>query len=388
MKLPFGIYQGKFVHVSEVNSGRTTVLCPYCQQTLMAKKGRIKRHHFAHDGAGCTQHFAANFFGITGRLPIKLPLSVYAFQKLTKIQTYYKELTAQQQNYETKEAQEQALIPALKEILAALKKEDTTGDISEISQQVDRFMTQKIAPFPAFHLIRRPQFTEGYTDGKRTCNFEELNPDLQEYFYPISFQPYVDFLKNYHQKVGDVKENTTKLALFQKDLAYFKQFDLYFIEVVADHQKMYKIGLTSRDLPIRMKEIKEDLKNHFLKIALKPIFHLKGYAFLETFFKQKYQAQQVKIGQLTEYFSFEDSTVPLILKDLNLLNYPNPPSRTEPAWTDWLFFNFSGKVYGYQEKSVYVKQEKIVLTKEEVEVLEGLIQGSKASAIIERQLKK
>ena len=381
MKLPFGIYQGKFVHISEVNSGRTTVLCPYCQQKLMAKKGRIKRHHFAHDGAGCTQHFAAHFFGITGRLPIKLPLSVYAFQKLTKIQTYYETLTKQQQNYTTKEAQEQVLMPRLKAILAALKKEDTTGDISEISQQVDRFMIQKIAPFPAFHLIRQAQFSEGYTDGKRTCSFEELNPDLHEYFYPIAFQRYVDFLNNYHQKNNDFKENTTKLTLFQKDLAYFKQFDLYFIELVADHQKMYKIGLTSRNLAIRMKEIKEDLKNHFLNIALKPLFHVKGYAFLETFFKQKYQAQQVKIGQLTEYFSFTDSEVALIVKDLNLLKHPNPPNRMESTWINWLFFNFSGKIYGYREKSVYVKQEKIVLTKEEVKALVALVQLSKASLI-------
>ena len=102
MKLPFGIYQGKYIHISEVNSGKTTVLCPYCQQQLMAKKGRIKRHHFAHNGKGCTQHFAAHFFGITGRLKTQLPLSVYANQKLRKIQHYYKELKEQAQNYSTK----------------------------------------------------------------------------------------------------------------------------------------------------------------------------------------------------------------------------------------------------------------------------------------------
>ncbi len=375
MKLPFGIYQGKFVHISEVSSGRTTVLCPYCRQKLMAKKGRIKRHHFAHDGAGCTQHFAAHFFGITGRLPIKLPLSVYAFQKLEKIHRYYEELSNEQQNYTQKEVQEQTLI----QILQGLKEGDTTGDIAEISGQVDRFISQKIAPFPAFHLIRRAQFTTGYTDGKRTCSFEELTPDLHEYFYPITFQPYINFLKNYHQKANDSKENTTKLALFQQDLAYFKQFDLYFIEVIADHQKFYKIGLTSRDLTVRMKEIKEDLKNHFLNIQLKPLFQLKGYAFLETFFKQKYQAQQVKIGQLTEYFSFTDTSLSLILKDLNLLTHPNPPNRTESAWIAWLFFNFNGKIYGYREKSVYIKQEKIVLTKEETAKLETLIKKNVGS---------
>ncbi|GEM_PF-1961821 len=374
MKLPFGIYQGNFVHISEVTSGKTEILCPYCQQKLVAKKGRIKRHHFAHDGAGCTQHFAAHFFDITGKLPVKLPLSVYAFQKLAKIQLYYNSLKEQLQNYTTKKSQAEQLIPALKKELAALKGKGITGDISEIIRQVDRFISQKIAPFPAFHLIQLPQFTAGYTDGKRKCTFEALTPDLHEYYYPIAFQPYVKFLKNYHQKAAGFKEVTAKLALFEKDFAYFKQFDLYFIEVVADHQKMYKIGLTSRDLEVRMKEIKQDLSNYFLKIELKSLFYLKGYAFLETFFKQKYQANQVKIGQLTEYFSFVDSALVIILKDLHLLNYQNKPERSQAAWIDWVFFNFSGKIYGYREKSVYINKNKFVLTKTEIEKLEGLIQ--------------
>jgi len=373
MKLPFGIYQGKYIHISEVNSGKTTVLCPYCQQQLMAKKGRIKRHHFAHDGKGCTQHFAAHFFDITGRLKTQLPLSIYANQKLSKIQHYYKELKEQEQNYSTKTKQESELIPALKAQLQVLKKMDATGDISEIMQQVDRFIAQKIAPFPAFHWIKLPQFTAGYTDGKRECDFEELNPDTHEYFYPKAFQKYVTFLKNYHQKVDTFKENTAKIVLFEKDLAYFKQFDLYFLEVIADHQKMYKIGLTSRDLTLRRKEIKQALSNHFLKVQLKPLFHLKGFAFLETFFKQKYATHQVKIGQLTEYFSFSDAMLSLILKDLNLLNYTDKPERNQAAWIDWLFFNFSGKIYGYREKSVYVNNTKFVLEHEEVEKLEALI---------------
>jgi len=373
MKLPFGIYQGKFVHISEVNSGRTIVLCPYCQQKLMAKKGRIKRHHFAHDGVGCTQYFAANFFDISGRLPIKLPLSIYAFQKLAKIQRYYQALKEQQQNYTTKKWQETELLPALYGSLQTLKKEDKTGAISEIIQQVDRFISQKIAPFPAFHLIQLPQFKEGFTDGKRKCNYEELTPDLHEYFYPIIFQRYVKFLKNYHQKAANFKEIETKLALFEKDLAYFKQFELYFIEIIADHQKIYKIGLTSRGLETRMKEIKQDLNQFFLNIELKPLFQLEGYAFLETFFKQKYQNNQLKIGQLTEYFSFSNGERTLILKDLNLLNYSNQPKRNQPAWIDWLFFNFNGKIYGYTEKSVYVNNTKFVLTQKERLKLEALI---------------
>ena len=381
MKLPFGIYQGKFVHISEVNSGRTIVLCPYCQQKLMAKKGRIKRHHFAHDGVGCTQHFAANFFDISGRLPHQLPLSVYAFQKLEKIQKYYQDLKTKQQNDTTKELQATQLLTALDSTLQKLKKTDKTGEIAEIMQQVSRFTSQKIAPFPAFHLIQWPQFTDGFTDGRRQCNYEDLTPDLHEYFYPIAFEPYVQFLKNYHRKVDDYKEIATKLTLFEKDLSYFKQFELYFIEIIVDHQKIYKIGLTSRGLEKRMKEIKQDLGQFFLTIELKPLFHLKGYAFLETFFKHKYQDRQLKIGQLTEYFSFSKEALALILQDLNLLNYSNPPKRNQAAWIAWIFYNFSGKIYGYRAKSVYVNNTKLVLTQVETEKLTALIQLKEKATI-------
>ena len=374
MKLPFGIYQGKFVHISEVNSGRTTILCPYCQQRLMAKKGRIKRHHFAHDGTGCMLHFAAHFFGITGKLPVKLPLSVYAFQKLNKIKAYHKILTDEKQNFGAEKSLQKQLLPDLKNILQDLNRTDETGNIVAIIQQVDRFINQKIAPFPEFHLIRLPQFTGGYTDGKRVGTFEELTPALHEYFYPIALKPYVKFLKNYHQKTTNLKEVSTKLALFEKDLTYFKQFDLYFIEVLADHQKMYKIGLTSRALATRLKEIKQDLSQYYLTVELKPLFHIKGYAFLETFFKQKYEVNQMKIGQLTEYFSFSDVRISLILKDLNLLKHAHPPDRQLPEWIDWVFFNFTGKIYGYQEKSVYINNTKFVLTKREVDKLEALIE--------------
>lgn len=372
VKLPFGIYQGKFIHISEVDSGKTEVLCPYCQQKLLAKKGRIKRHHFAHDGKGCTQHFAANFFDVVGRLPTGLPLSVYAKKKLTKIHNYRDVLIKQQEEYTHRVTLEAELMSKLDLVLQDLSQTDKSGNIAEIRQQVKCFTEQKIAPFPSFHLIRLPQFTL-YTDGKRTCSFAALTTDRHEYFYPDSFKKYISFLKNYHRKTDTYKENTTKLTLFKKDLTYFKQFDLYFIEVRADHQKMYKIGLTSRRLDLRLKEITQDLRNHFLNIQLKPLFRQKGFAFLESFFKQKYAPFQLKIGQMTEYFSFSDEMLGLILKDLNLLKFSNQPKRNQPDWIDWIFFNFKGKIYGYREKSVYVNNNKIILTKEEAEKLNKLI---------------
>lgn len=377
MKLPFGIFDGQYIHISEITSGRTDVRCPYCQMSLIAKKGRIKRHHFAHDGVGCIAHFSGHFFSLSERLPTRLPLSIYAKQKLTKINGYFSILQQEHQAFLQKKDTEKTIIPAIKNTLQQLLKEDNTGNVKEVMEQIDRYRNQIIAPFPDFHLIRSANLLPIYTDGKNTCSFTDLVEGRHEYYYASTFVPAVKFLKKYHQKGYDFKEVADKMKLFQQDLAYFKQFDLYFIKVIADHQQFYKIGLTSRTLPVRLKEIAQDLKQYYLNVQLAPLFQIKGFAFLETFFKQKYAAQQKKIGQLTEYFSFSDEQITFILKDFNLLNYKALPTKGTAAWIDWIYFNFNGKIYGHREKSVYIKDEKILLTTSEFEKLNRLIRLAK-----------
>ncbi len=43
----------KLISIEEVDSGKTNLICPYCGVTLIAKKGKVKKHHFAHDGETC-----------------------------------------------------------------------------------------------------------------------------------------------------------------------------------------------------------------------------------------------------------------------------------------------------------------------------------------------
>lgn len=43
----------KLISIEDVASGKTNLICPYCGRALIAKKGLIKEHHFAHDGETC-----------------------------------------------------------------------------------------------------------------------------------------------------------------------------------------------------------------------------------------------------------------------------------------------------------------------------------------------
>ena len=53
-QLKFGVNpQGELITIREVNSGKTNLVCPFCDSPLTAKKGKIKQHHFAHSRETC-----------------------------------------------------------------------------------------------------------------------------------------------------------------------------------------------------------------------------------------------------------------------------------------------------------------------------------------------
>ncbi len=53
--LPYGLRNGRLVHINEVEQGLACdCICPACEAPLVAKKGVRNRHHFAHEaGGGC-----------------------------------------------------------------------------------------------------------------------------------------------------------------------------------------------------------------------------------------------------------------------------------------------------------------------------------------------
>lgn len=52
--LTFGLdSNGEWQYIENVKSGRTTLICPWCKTGLIAKKGFLVAHHFAHDGETC-----------------------------------------------------------------------------------------------------------------------------------------------------------------------------------------------------------------------------------------------------------------------------------------------------------------------------------------------
>lgn len=65
LKLPFAVRGDKIIHISEVESGRQPdCLCPACKTPLIARRGKLRQHHFAHDsGTNCSKESALHWFG-------------------------------------------------------------------------------------------------------------------------------------------------------------------------------------------------------------------------------------------------------------------------------------------------------------------------------------
>ena len=56
MWLRYGVNQeNNLVAIEDSPRGKTQLRCPYCGGKLTAKKGRVKEHHFAHDGETCRE---------------------------------------------------------------------------------------------------------------------------------------------------------------------------------------------------------------------------------------------------------------------------------------------------------------------------------------------
>ncbi len=52
--LPIGVdAKGRWRSIDDTASGRTDLVCPWCQESLIARKGNVKAHHFSHDGKTC-----------------------------------------------------------------------------------------------------------------------------------------------------------------------------------------------------------------------------------------------------------------------------------------------------------------------------------------------
>jgi hypothetical protein len=89
---------------------------------------------------------------------------------------------------------------------------------------------------------------------------------------------------------------------------------LYFLEVKADGNCFYKIGITTRPIEERIAEVQRDVKAHYSDVTVNLLGLWEHRGNVELYFKHRYQPFNYRIGKLTEYFVFPN--VKAVLQDL------------------------------------------------------------------------
>jgi hypothetical protein len=109
-------------------------------------------------------------------------------------------------------------------------------------------------------------------------------------------------------------ERRADLLIYRAQLRRILVNSLYFLEVKADGNTFYKIGITARSIEERIAEVQRDVRAHYSDVAVNLLGLWERRGNVELYFKHRYKAFNYRIGKLTEYFAFPN--VKAVLQDL------------------------------------------------------------------------
>lgn len=285
MWLKFGVAEDNtLVAISDIPSGKTNLRCPYCSGFLVAKKGTIKEHHFAHSEETC-------YPVATKRELPTLPLyDNFHIQLSGRSLILLKKLW---QSFGTNDWG----IPFLPELKPLVK----TGVLCK-------------------NFYRQPPSYE-FTDlGKIPIGILELVKfnQLQE---PLLLQKLTDLERKVELakviKKLNLSERLVDLQLYRAQLRNILLHRLYYLYIKVDGETLYKIGITKRPIAERLIEIRRDLHQHYQTVEINVLGTWEHRGNVELYFKHKYKRFNYPIGSLTEYYKFAQANDALVaLKDL------------------------------------------------------------------------
>ncbi len=259
----------------DVSSGKTNLECPFCGSGLTAKKGKIKQHHFAHlSGETCLRVKR-------GQIP-SLPL----------YDNFHLQLSAQHFQLVKQLWREYAHSPhPIIHVPFALQLKKVFERIPEGY----RFTALGKIPVGGLSLSKFNQIQEPLILSK-----------LSELSKSVGVASGISAAR-LQEKLADWK-------IYQLQIQRILQLSLYFLEIKADGKILHKIGVTRRKIELRLLEIERDLKQHYQKISINVLGTWQHRGNVEFYFKYRYQANNYRIGKLTEYFKFQDAS--LVVLDL------------------------------------------------------------------------
>lgn len=337
---------GELLHISEAARGEAcNCFCPHCQMPLAAKKGNVKIHHFAHLGKTCAFTSAYDFFHVESFVDTSRSLADWAIWKQQDLEATASRLSEELPQMEQQMAQLLSkLVPARQRLELISQPHSSRKQRSqkrqanyEVLQQWDRWIEDHNADELDLERVRDLESCEyvllnyrqlfgrqeyGYSIGRSVWPNEmwwEDNKDEDWIPYWLA-KAAIHLLNEYPVLRRKLISTRQQKEAFELEKARFEQFRLYFLLIEFDQRPaLFKIGITSRaNLTERITELKTDLRKAGVH-TITSLIEVPGRAYLENYFKKKYADRQVKLGTLTEYFSFDDNQVDQILQELTSL---------------------------------------------------------------------
>ena len=267
MWLKYGVNpERELVTINDVTSGKTNLVCPFCDSLLIAKKGKIKQHHFAHSGETCLRVRKGSLPSLPLYDNFHLQLSAKYFQLLKDLWREYKDT-------------DYPIITVPFEL--ELKKLFTLTPQGYYFTDLGKIPVGGLS-LSDFNKVQEPLIL---SELARAKNSVEVARGISQ---------------------TRLEEKLIDLKIYKLQLRRILRFTLYFLQIETDGKNLYKIGVTSRTIADRLSEIERDLKQHYSTIAINVLGTWQHRGNVELYFKHRYKEFNYPIGSLTEYYKFDD----------------------------------------------------------------------------------
>lgn len=282
MWLKFGVApSGELVSIDEAVRGKTQLTCLYCGGELTAKKGKVKEHHFAHTQETCK--------------PVSHRIKTKAFPSLPLYDNFNIQLKGDELEQLKVLWKEYGVanIPIPRDLISL------RWELKRLLQSEDEQFYQftnlgKIPvaaiPLALFNQVQEPLLLSELVRLEQSVEVAEA------------------------AGLSSLEERLADLRIYRALLRRILLNSLYFLEVKADGEVFYKIGVTTRLIEERIAEVQRDLRAHYSDVVVNLLGLWEHRGNVELYFKHRYKAFNYRIGKLTEYFVFPD--VKAVLNDL------------------------------------------------------------------------